>query len=151
MNGIWKRCAVALTLVGLLLAMPACSGDSDGDNGTNPSASQLEGTWNLTEYTYTSVADPSKTENILQTQGISVTMTISADGSFTVTTTVAGQSFTSSGNFNENDGEVSSPDPDTTVDLNGNTLTVTSVNGTWDFGDGNGDVPATARQVYQKQ
>ncbi|HQU74103.1 MAG TPA: hypothetical protein PLG66_17485 [Calditrichia bacterium] len=131
----------------MLIFAAACSDDSTGPGDLNQN--DLEGTWDMTQYIYISSANSSVTADIMQLQGLGQTMVINSNGSYTLTTTVQGQSFTSSGQFGFENGVVNSPDPNTTVTLDGNTLRMETSNTSYDFGSG--DEPATARLVYTRR
>ena len=146
-----RRLFLSLITVVLVAFLASCSSDS-----TDPTdISNLEGTWNLTEFSIINQADPSQVVNGLNQNGTttSMSMTINSNGSYTITTTTTfnGQSFTNttSGTFTEDENGIDDSDPNTSVTLNGDTLTIEDTSDTWDFG--NGQVPATIRIVFQRQ
>ncbi|MCB0265916.1 MAG: hypothetical protein KDH95_21335 [Calditrichaeota bacterium] len=139
-----------------LIVIALIAGCSD-DDSTNPDNSgnlgNLVGTWNATEFTYTSNANPSDQYDFLST-GVSVVFKVESDGDYTVTIGVPGfpaQSF--SGNLNaDSNGDIEiDDDPDIQVTVTSTTLTIVDPNESWDFDEDGTDEPATLRQVYTKQ
>lgn len=139
-----KRLTTVLFLAIMFAFLASCSSDS----GTDPDASDLEGTWNLTEYKYISQGTSGEFD-AKAAQNISLTMTVNSNGSFSVSGSFSGIPFSFSGNFNDDGTDIDDGDPNTSITLSGDTLTIEDTSETWDFG--NGDEPATLRQVYVRQ
>jgi len=129
----------------LLFAFIGCSDDS-GSNST--SASGLVGTWDMAKFEYKSKANPSLTEDLVQS-GMNLSLTIKSNGDYTGSGNYLGFPYSFSGNMNEDGDSIDDGDPNTTITRSGNTLTIVDNDDSWDFG--NGDEPATSTQVFEKQ
>jgi len=121
---------------------------SDKKNSTEPSTSDLEGTWDLIKYEYQSNANPDLTFDMVE-EGMDVEMTVESDGDFSMSGSYLGFPFSFSGQMNESDSGIEDNDPNSIITLDGKRLTIVLEDEEWDFGDG--DEPATLTQVFQKQ
>lgn len=127
-----------------------CSGsEGTGPDNNNGDFDALVGDWRVTQFAYIAVSDPNLTFDLLASQGITVSMTIRSDGSYTTTTTVGGQTQTSSGQFVNTNGNFSDGDPNTTMTITSNQIIWSIANESWDFG--NGFEPATLEVIYTRQ
>ncbi len=133
----------ALSILMVCFSIISCSDSTSPD-----SASDLAGTWNLTQYVYQSKNNSGLQADLTQ-QGMQLTMTIEKNGDYTISGSYLGYPFSTSGNMNEGDDGIDDGDDDTTITRDGNTLTIVSENESWDFGNGN--EAATLTQVYKKQ
>ncbi len=148
-----RRENMTFAILGLTLALmtSSCSSNPSSPDDAN-ALKALAGTWKATEVIYTSKADSTVSENILETMGFEYTMTIKADGSYTVTTKFQGQTFNFSGTFNEEeDGGIGSDEPNTTVTVSGNTLTMIDTDTSWDFDKDGTEEPAILKMVFVRQ
>ncbi len=140
-----------LALASLLLLGAACSSDKP----TGPSVSALVGTWDATQITLTSQANPSNTIDGIAS-GLGIELTFDASGGYTAVTTTQGISpDTATGTATVNGNAITLTDATNevtsgTFSVNGNTLTVHFTQGlTFDFGSG--DEAATLDATLIKQ
>jgi flagellar basal body rod protein FlgF len=125
---------LAIALAGaVLLAGAACS--------DSLAPSDVAGTWNATSVVFTSVANPSTNSGNVIALGFSLSITLNADGSASVTQDDGSGATTDTGTYTINGSDFSlTTGGDTssgTIALNGNTLTVHITTGvTFDFGSG---------------
>ncbi len=141
--------SLALALAGsLLLGGAACSDSLAPED--------VAGTWNATSFVFTSVAAPATNSGNLIAQGASLSLTLNANGTLSITlndgtgpTTDAGTYAIDGSNLSLTiDGDPSSG----TIELNGNTLTIRLTTGIeFDFDDDGVDEPATAVIVLSRQ
>ncbi|MCK6618947.1 MAG: hypothetical protein HUU32_13020 [Calditrichaceae bacterium] len=115
----------------------------------------LVGTWDMTESKVISKNDPGTFFDLMDFFGIqlSVTIVVQPSGDYTITFMMAGVTFaTEAGKFMDMEDfeeQMTQGDPDNTVTIEGNTITVTRDNQTFDFG--NGEEPALERTVYTRR
>ena len=153
----YRLILVAVLLLGFSFA---CGGDDNPVSGNDGviTIEDLAGTWNATSIVYSNKANPSQTIDGMS-QGEERVLKFNSDGSYEMTLTLFGFSFTLSGMARIEDNKLIlalGDDPELSFDqeyaftLEGNRLTMTDVNVEVDFnGDGN-DEPATEVTVYVK-
>ncbi len=145
------------TLIAPLLAVTflAGCGDSIGADGTPEEvANALAGTWNATSFVFTNDANSSETFDLLADGG-SFSITFTAAGQFSGSSTFEGATDTFSGTYvvqgtnliTTDTGEIESETIAFT--LSGNTLTL-ALDDEFDFDDNGIDEPATLVIVLQK-
>ncbi len=134
----------SLVLGAMLVSIVGC-GDSTG-----LTAEDLEGTWNATSIVYTNNANSTESVDIVQTDGASFTMTVSASG------TVSTLFDDGQGSTDSDSGTLSSDGSSITLGgdvfqavRSGDQLTLTNVDESYDFGSGS--VSATVAATLTRQ
>ena len=137
------------------LGMGVACGDS---NAPDPlTLENLVGSWRATQFLFTQQSDPSTFFDLIQNSG-TVTITISANGTYVGQQSAFGSTETSSGTITVSSRFVTLTDDDEPGDptqfaatLTGNTLTLTSSDFTFDFDFNGTEEPATLTAVFQRQ
>jgi hypothetical protein len=137
------------------VAMPFLLGCAVGcDDSAGVAETDLVGTWEATAFKFSDFGDPVMDVDVIGMDG-SVTMTVNADRTFTLTVTIVGPEVTNGTWELQGDdlliltdsGEVDGSE--LTVSLSGTRLTVYSDDVEFDFGDG--FLPAQLDAVFEKQ
>ncbi len=126
----------SLVLGAMLVSVAACS------DSTGLTAEDLEGTWNATSIVFTNNANSAESVDIVQTDGASFTMTVSASGSVsTLFDDGQGSTSSDSGTLSSDGSSINIGGDTLQAVRSGEQLTLTDANDTYDFGSGS--VPAT--------
>jgi hypothetical protein len=155
----------ALVMGFAMVALSLGCGDDDEGNGTGPdliTLADFEGSWEATSFTITSKEDSNVSIEAVAL-GVSLTFEAEAEGDFTGTLQIpellgGPVTLPFTGSFTLEDQETITLTFDEEIpplltsftgpfSLEGNTVTVTDEDATFDFMDGNGLVPATAITV----
>lgn len=140
--------SLTLALAGsLLLGSAACSDSLAPED--------VAGTWDATSLVFTSVAAPATNSGNLIAAGFSLSLTLNASGTASVTIDDGTGPTTDTGTFTIDGSDLTltlGGDPSTgTIELNGNTLTVRLTTGVdFDFDDDGVDEAATAVIVLSR-
>lgn len=148
-----KNKAINLLVLVTMMIVAACShSSSESENKSgNKSADKisLAGTWAAKELTYTSKADPGRTQDMKKMLQASITMTIKANGHYSYDVKMMGMTRTESGTMKQKGNRIITDNPDFKMTLSGNTLTMTGDNQQWDFG--RGKEPAISKAVFVRK
>ena len=143
------------TLVAPLLAVTVVAGCGDSNGpGTEATINALAGTWNATSLVFTNNANSSETFDLIADGG-SFSITFTAAGGFSGSSTFEGDTDTFSGTFEVQGSnliisETGESGPETIAfTRSGNTLTLT-LDDEFDFDDDGFDEPATLVIVLQR-
>ena len=143
------------TLVAPLLAVTVVAGCGDSNGpGTEATINALAGTWNATSLVFTNNANSSETFDLIADGG-SFSITFTAAGGFSGSSTFEGDTDTFSGTFEVQGSnliisETGESGPETIAfTLSGNTLTLT-LDDEFDFDDDGFDEPATLTITLQR-
>jgi len=132
--------------------LASCSKNTSEPEDISPVA-PLVGTWDMSESKVISKNDPGTFVDLMEFFEFSVTIVVQPNGDFTVSFTMAGATISTEAgrfaNMEDFEEQMTQGDPDNTVTIEGNTITVTRDNQTYDFG--NGDEPALERTVYKRR
>ena len=127
----------SLVLGAMLVSIAGC-GDSTGIEPAD-----LEGTWNATSIVFTNNANSAESVDIVQTDGASFTMTVTASGSVsTLFDDGQGSTDSDSGTLSSDGSSITIGGDTFQAVRSGDQLTLTNANETYDFGSGSA-VPAT--------
>ncbi len=120
-----------LVLGAMLVSIAACS------DSTGLTSEDLEGTWNATSIVFTNNANSAESVDIVQTNGASFTMTVSASGSVsTLFDDGQGSTDSDSGTLSSDGSTVTIGGDTFQAVRSGDQLTLTNANETYDFGSG---------------
>jgi hypothetical protein len=136
MRGTAKAWLLSVAVVAAI----ACGDDSSDPVGPGSlTQAHLVGTWNVTRLEFSEHAPGTQEHDLIADGGATATMTIAADGDYTVVITQGGNDETNTGNFEVTaDGVLDTSPGEASVwefNLNGNTLTGESLDGGFDFED----------------
>jgi hypothetical protein len=141
MRGLPKLWLLSLVAVAAL----GCGDDSDDPGGPgNPAGpgeltqADIAGTWNITRLNYQEHAPGDREYDEIADGGATATMTIDAEGDYTLLMTLGEEQETATGNFEvTDDGVIETSDGEDPQDwvfmLEGNTLTGENADGEFDF------------------
>jgi hypothetical protein len=139
----------------LTLAAVAALALASVNCGDSVAPADLVGTWNATKLEFTNLANASESVDIVALEG-AFTITITANGTWQATLTLPGEDpQVGGGTFDLSGSDLvlyETGDPvgtDYSVSLSGNTLTITSTDLTFDFG--NGEVAARLDGILVRQ
>ena len=131
------RLGKSLVIGAMLISIGGC-GDSTG-----LTTEDLEGTWNATAIVFTNNADSVESADIVQADGASFTMTVSASGSVsTLFDDGQGSTDSDSGTLSSDGSSITIGGDTFQAVRSGDQLTLTNANESYDFGS-SPDVPAT--------
>ena len=134
----------SLVLGAMLVSILGC-GDSTG-----LTAEDLEGTWNATSIVYTNNANSAESVDIVQTDGASFTMTVSASGSVsTLFDDGQGSTDSDAGTLSSDGSSITLGGDVFQAVRSGDQLTLTNVDESYDFGSGS--VSATVAATLTRQ
>ena len=141
MRGSWNRKRVAALGFALSLMGGACSGDESVGPG-EWTIDDLQGTWTITRYEYTSDANPGDNFDLIE-EGTTGTIVVNGNGAYSLTFNTPGlpQPVVTNGTFTINgSGNVVDSEEGGTIDITraGNTITIRDESATFDF-DGDPD------------
>lgn len=152
MRSSWKKTMSALALA-LSLGAAACGDDPIGPGQWT--MDDLEGTWTVTRYEYTSDADPGDTFDLID-QGTSGTIVINANGNYTLTFDTPGlpDPVVTTGTFTvDANGNVVDSQEGGTINItrDGDTITIRDESAEFDFDGDDIDEDADLVVVWELQ
>ncbi len=141
-----------------LAAMLAAGCGSTTIGPSDITVADLVGTWNITRFEYTKDGAPNTHVDLIADKGLTATAMVNANGTYTITETVAPITQTITGSFTVQNNTVVDTRTglaakNVAVTRSGNTLTYTDEDVTYDF-DNNSGTPeenADLVMVWQKQ
>jgi hypothetical protein len=138
-----------------ILLSAACGDDPASPGGVT--MSDLAGSWQVTRWEYTNSANSSESVDLVTLAGSSATLDLEDTGDYTISGTLAGVAVTLTGTWTISGSNMQILE-DGTVDtqttpfsLSGDTLTLSGLEGDWDFDDDGTDDPASLIVVFTRQ
>jgi hypothetical protein len=116
--------------------------------GDSVAPEDIAGDWTATSFVFTSVDDPDLTADIIDLGG-SVSLTLNANGTYSITFTLGGVPETDGGTYTIDGSDITLDEGDSdevsgTIDLSGDTMTIRLTDGVeFDFDDDGTDESAT--------